>query len=161
MPINIFNLYINFFNLVLTNINFNIIVILEGGVVMNYFAPSKCPVCGQTMAITRLQCSHCQTELTGQFTPCRFCKLEEKHLNFVETFLRCRGSIKEVEKVLGVSYPTVRNMLEASLTALGLNDRKTMASGEDDKREEILSQLSQGAIDAETAIAALQSLKGE
>ena len=89
----------------------------------NYHAPAQCPVCGQTMEVTRLRCGHCGTELNGQFAPCRFCTLEEKHLQFVETFLRCRGSIKEVEKALGVSYPTVKNMLDAALTALNLDER--------------------------------------
>ena len=53
-----------------------------------------------------------QDRAVGEFSPCRFCSLEERK-QFVETFLRCRGSIKEVEKALGVSYPTVKNMLEA------------------------------------------------
>ena len=67
-----------------------------------YHAPSQCPVCGEPMQVTRLHCPNCHTELSGQFTPCRFCTLEEKHLQFVEVFLRCRGSIKEVERTL---YP--------------------------------------------------------
>ena len=68
------------------------------------------------MQVTKLRCPSCHTELSGQFAPCRFCTLEEKHLQFVEVFLRCRGSIKEVERALGVSYPTVKNMLEAALS---------------------------------------------
>ena len=48
--------------------------------------------------------------------------LEEKHRQFIEVFLRCGGSIKEVEKALGVSYPTVRNMMDAALEALGLGN---------------------------------------
>ena len=69
----------------------------------NFHAPAQCPVCGERMLVTKLRCSHCGTELSGEFAPCRFCRLEEKHLQFVETFLRCRGSIKEVERALGVS----------------------------------------------------------
>lgn len=129
---------------------------------MHYHPPSKCPVCGQTMAVTRLHCDHCQTDLTGNFTPCRFCMLEEKHMQFVETFLRCRGSIKEVEKVLGVSYPTVRNMMDAALAALGFDDKDSEdARREDEDRERVLSQLSKGEIDVEAAVAALQQMKGE
>lgn len=89
----------------------------------NFHAPAQCPVCGERMLVTKLRCSHCGTELSGEFAPCRFCRLEEKHLQFVETFLRCRGSIKEVERALGVSYPTVKNMLDAALTALGLDEK--------------------------------------
>ena len=127
----------------------------------SFHAPSQCPVCGGTMAVTRLKCGNCGTELTGSFSPCRFCRLEEKHLQFVETFLRCRGSIKEVEKALGVSYPTVKNMLDAALNALGFDEKQELrALREQEERAEILSRLSSREIDVDTAIEALNQLKG-
>ena len=123
---------------------------------------AQCPVCGERMLVTKLRCSHCGTELSGEFAPCRFCRLEEKHLQFVETFLRCRGSIKEVERALGVSYPTVKNMLDAALTALGLDEKPELrALREKEERAEILQRLSDGEIDVDTAIEALHQLKGE
>ena len=128
----------------------------------NSHAPAQCPVCGERMLVTKLRCSHCGTELSGEFAPCRFCRLEEKHLQFVETFLRCRGSIKEVERALGVSYPTVKNMLDAALTALGLDEKPELrALREKEERAEILQRLSDGEIDVDTAIEALHQLKGE
>ena len=128
----------------------------------NFHAPAQCPVCGERMLVTKLRCSHCGTELSGEFAPCRFCRLEEKHLQFVETFLRCRGSIKEVERALGVSYPTVKNMLDAALTALGLDETPELrALREKEERAEILQRLSDGEIDVDTAIEALHQLKGE
>ncbi len=129
---------------------------------MKYHAPSKCPVCGQTMEVTRLHCRHCETELTGNFAPCRFCMLEEKHRQFIEVFLRCRGSIKEVEKVLGISYPTVRNMMDAALEALGLNGSpENEQQSQEKKRAEILSRLAEGKIDTDTAVALLHEIKGD
>jgi hypothetical protein len=122
---------------------------------MYYHAPSSCPVCGQTLEVTRLRCRHCSSELTGQFSPCRFCLLEDKQLQFVETFLRCRGSIKEVEKALGISYPTVRNMLENALNALGLGDKGGPTAGRREDKQDILDRLSRGELSAEEAIAAL------
>lgn len=128
----------------------------------NFHAPAQCPVCGERMLVTKLRCSHCGTELSGEFAPCRFCRLEEKHLQFVETFLRCRGSIKEVERALGVSYPTVKNMLDAALAALGLDEKPELrALREKEERAEILQRLSDGEIDVDTAIEALHQLKGE
>ena len=128
----------------------------------NFHAPAQCPVCGERMLVTKLRCSHCGTELSGEFAPCRFCRLEEKHLQVVETFLRCRGSIKEVERALGVSYPTVKNMLDAALTALGLDEKPELrALREKEERAEILQRLSDGEIDVDTAIEALHQLKGE
>ncbi len=127
----------------------------------HFHAPSQCPVCGKPMVVTKLQCSHCGTELSGEFAPCRFCRLEERHLQFVETFLRCRGSIKEVERALGVSYPTVKNMLDAALTALGLDEKPELrALREKEERAEILKRLSEGEIDVDTAIVALNQIKG-
>lgn len=126
-----------------------------------FHAPAQCPVCGESMVVTKLRCSHCGTELSGEFSPCRFCRLEEKHLQFVETFLRCRGSIKEVERALGVSYPTVKNMLDAALSALGLDEKPELrALREKEERSEILQRLSNGEIGVETAIEALNQLKG-
>lgn len=126
-----------------------------------FHAPSKCPVCGQGMRVTQLRCGQCGTELNGEFAPCRFCTLEEKHLQFVETFLRCRGSIKEVEKALGISYPTVKNMLDAALAALGLDERPELrAVRQEEERNEILTRLANREIDVDTAIEALNQLKG-
>lgn len=127
----------------------------------SFHAPSQCPVCGQGMEVTRLKCGNCGTELTGAFAPCRFCSLEEKHLQFVEVFLRCRGSIKEVEKALGVSYPTVKNMLDAALTALGFDEKPELrAVREEEEKADILARLSNREIDVDTAIEALNQLKG-
>ena len=79
----------------------------------------------------------------------------------METFLRCRGSIKEVEKALGVSYPTVKNMLDAALTALNLDERPELrAVRQEEEKAEILERLSGGEIDVDTAIEALNQLKG-
>ena len=126
-----------------------------------FHAPAQCPVCGADMVVTKLRCSHCGTELSGDFAPCRFCRLEDRHLRFVETFLRCRGSIKEVERALGVSYPTVKNMLDAALTALGLDEKpEQRVLREKEERSEILQRLSDGEIDVDTAIEALNQLKG-
>lgn len=121
---------------------------------MSYHAPSRCPVCSRTMELTRLRCEACGTELTGRFAPCRFCLLDEKHMTFVEAFLRCRGSIKEVEKMLGVSYPTVRNMMDAALSALGWGEGSERPS----ERDAILTQMAAGEIDVTEAIEKLKKL---
>ena len=82
-------------------------------------------------------------------------------MQFVEVFLRCRGSIKEVEKALGVSYPTVRNMMDSALTALGLNDKQQSGETEDERRESILTKLKNHEIDVGAAVEELRKLKGE
>ena len=121
---------------------------------MEYHAPSKCPVCNQTMEITRLHCSHCDTELNGSFSPCKFCMLDEKDMTFIEAFLRCKGSIKEVEKMLGVSYPTIKNMMDSALNALGFKEE----TREESRKSKILNELACGDINVADAIEQLKKI---
>lgn len=109
------------------------------------------------MQIAKLHCAHCESELSGRFAPCRFCALPEKDLRFIEVFLKCRGSIKDVEKALGISYPTARNMLDAALKSLGFEEKPDEAAHAQARRE-ILDLLSQGEIDAAEANRRLKAL---
>ncbi len=111
----------------------------------------QCPVCGSELNITKLACKHCGTEITGQFTPCKFCTWSPANLYFLETFIRCRGNIKEMEKVLGISYPTVRNRLEALITLLGTLEEQTEIISEN-TRFTILELLEKGKINPDKAI---------
>lgn len=126
-----------------------------------FSAPTKCPVCGDRLEVTKLECGNCHTELSGTFEPCRFCALEESDLSFIETFLKCRGSIKEVERELGVSYPTVKNMLESALNALGFGDEgeETANKRAKEDKNEVLEKLSNKEISVEDALEVLKSLK--
>src|SRR5579862_5691570 len=81
---------------------------------------TRCPVCEATMAVSELHCSRCKTSVHGTFETCRFCRLAAEHLGFIEMFLRSEGNLSRVEKELNLSYPTVRNRLQAALGALGL-----------------------------------------
>ena len=114
---------------------------------MNYKPPSRCSVCGEKLNITRLSCPKCSSEITGTFTSCRYCALDERLGLFLETFLKCRGNIKEVEKSLSISYPTVKNMQDELLTALfpGENTKEGPTAAE------ILDRLESGEITAAQA----------
>lgn len=124
---------------------------------MKHKAPSACPVCGGAYEITRLTCQKCESELGGHFTGCDFCNLTNDEQLFVLTFLKCRGSIKDVEKELGISYPTVRSRLDAVLERMGL---KSTASSDDikEERRHILSRLENGEITADQATELLKNL---
>ncbi len=117
-------------------------------------------VCGEALQITRLHCPRCETELSGTFSPCRFCTLPEKELRFIEVFLRCRGSIKDVERTLGISYPTVRGMLDGALRLLNLADAPTAGEAAEARRETI-DLLEKGEIDAREAAKRLKALGKE
>lgn len=141
--------------------------------------PGRCPVCGDTMEITSLHCPTCDTTITGHFNTCKFCELSQEMQDFVDTFIRSRGNIKEVERALGISYPTVRGRLDAVIKALGyavdgLADEvaeveapaaqpaqiptpaDSIPGANAERRREILAALSRGEISAQEAAARLR-----
>jgi hypothetical protein len=91
--------------------------------------PSQCPVCQGDLLVTRLQCSACGTEVNGTFALGRLGTLPEPHASLLEMFLRVRGNMKEMERELGLSYPTVRARLEEALEAAGFPKEGSRASG--------------------------------
>jgi hypothetical protein len=66
------------------------------------------------LVTSRLGCPGCGTELSGHFARCDFCALDAKELELLRVFLSSRGNLREVEKHLGVSYPTARARFTAS-----------------------------------------------
>lgn len=113
---------------------------------------TNCPVCDGKLTISKYTCSHCETEIIGNFKPNSFSNLSEDQLKFVETFVLKRGNIKDIEKELGISYPTVRNKLDGVIAALG---HKVEASN---SKIEILNMLNQGEISTEEATKLLSEL---
>lgn len=126
---------------------------------MSHPVPGICPVCGHKLGVTKLTCHHCQTTIEGDFESCRFCGLTAEQKSFVEVFLRSRGNIKEVERELGISYPTVRSRLDNVLEALGYRvEQQTERAEAAGRRKEVLDQLSRGDISAEDAVKLLKAL---
>src|ERR671917_1631717 len=95
---------------------------------------SVCPVCESELHVTRLHCNTCGTTIEGEFTVGRFARLGRDQFALLESFLRSRGNLRELERELGVSYPTVRNRVEALLRALGLAEGAPLTA--DDARGE-------------------------
>jgi hypothetical protein len=109
---------------------------------------SKCPVCGSTLKVTGLKCKQCGTVIQNEFELSKLASLDNEHLAFLETFIKCRGNIKEVEKELGISYPTVRSKLDDVITALGYTVTKQKLPDSKD----VIDMLEKGDITAEEAI---------
>lgn len=119
---------------------------------MAYPLLTNCPVCSKQLKITRLHCNYCQTTIENDFEVSKLASLGQEQLYFIEIFLKCRGNIKEVEKELGISYPTVRGKLDEIITSLGYSTQK---KSEVDKKK-IVSLLEKGEITAEKAIQLLK-----
>ncbi len=118
----------------------------------DYKSPGRCPVCGGSFHVTRLACDTCKSELSGSFTPCRFCALDAQNLAFLEIFIKNRGSIKDIEREMGISYPTVRNNLDNLLQALGYG----RAQPQKLTKKEILDKLSKKEISSADALELLE-----
>lgn len=112
----------------------------------------NCPVCSEDMIITELKCPSCQTTLSGNFKLDKFSKLKKEHLEFIEVFVKSRGNIKEVERELGISYPTVRNKLDEVIHALGHDIDQTPDDEMAEKRKKVLKKLENGDITAAEAV---------
>jgi hypothetical protein len=140
---------------------------------------ATCPVCSDELTITRLHCRTCGSALEGEFGVGRFGRLDREQLALLESFLRARGNLKEMERELGISYPTVRGRVDALVRALGLGDATSEdleesigdepAADEDaqaaaeaaaTERRDILERLARKEIGAEEAAEALRELGG-
>jgi len=110
--------------------------------------PGQCPICGGGTEVTEITCNTCKSTIRGHFKPCRFCTLSQEHKDFAEIFIKNRGNIKEIERELNISYPTVKSRLDSLIAALGY---KNCSTSTDDKKE-ILERLYRGEITAEEAV---------
>jgi len=128
---------------------------------------STCPVCSSELAVTRLNCRSCGTTLEGDFSVGRFGRLSRDQLALLESFLRSRGNLRDMERELGISYPTVRSRVEALVRALGFGPRADADEPDDapaepaaaaGTREEILQALARHELSAEDAAAAIRAL---
>jgi hypothetical protein len=135
---------------------------------------ATCPVCSDELTITRLHCRSCGTALEGEFGVGRFGRLDREQMRLLESFLRSRGNLKEMERELGISYPTVRGRVDALVRALDLSDAAPDAELGDEpepateavaqpadtstERRAILEQLAARQISAEEAATRLRAL---
>lgn len=134
---------------------------------------STCPVCSGELAVTRLHCRSCGTTLEGDFSVGRFGRLSREQLALLESFLRSRGNLRDMERELGLSYPTVRSRVEALVRSLGFGPRGDADDVADPTdaadaaadaeailagRQDILERLARHEINAEDAATAIRSL---
>jgi len=143
---------------------------------MPHDAIATCPICSGELAVTRLHCRSCGTTLEGDFNVGRFARLSREQFALLESFLRSKGNLKEMERELGISYPTVRARVDALLRALGLADDESVADELDTEaeptgaagaavdaaaaRRTVLERLARREIDPATAAAELRALGG-
>jgi hypothetical protein len=133
---------------------------------------SICPVCSADLTVTRLHCATCGTSLEGEFSVGRFGRLTREQMALLEGFLRSRGNLREMERELGLSYPTVRSRVDALVRALGLGDAghggpiptedptTSQTPLEPGGRQDILERLARHEITSDEAARAIRALQG-
>lgn len=128
---------------------------------------ATCPVCDGDLAVTRLRCGTCGTTIEGEFRVGRYARLTREQTQVLESFLRSRGNLRDMERELGISYPTVRARVEALVRALGFGPRdeaepaSTAQPAAEDvaaTRRDILERLANHELSAEEAAEAIRAL---
>lgn len=154
---------------------------------MTHDVIATCPVCSKELTVTRLQCRGCGTSIEGEFNVGRFGRLGRDQMGLLESFLRARGNLREMERELRLSYPTVRARVDALVRALGLweGEAADLAEAADttgdggpgaaamdvsgeavsrpdatEARHRILERLARHELSAEDAAAAIRALGG-
>ncbi|MCY3884840.1 MAG: DUF2089 domain-containing protein [Gammaproteobacteria bacterium] len=113
---------------------------------------AKCPNCSRDMNITRLVCADCNIRVEADFEMPALARLTPEDQLFVSAFVQNHGSIKQMERLFGVSYPTVKNRLVAisskldPIAGIGKSDEPLPSS------EQTLSLLSDGEISVDEAL---------
>ena len=74
--------------------------------------PVQCPSCGDKLAVKKMSCPKCRTEVEGFYPLPPLASLSEEDEEFVRRFVLLSGSLKDMAKAMSVSYPTVRNRLD-------------------------------------------------
>lgn len=120
----------------------------------------QCPICHNTLQVTKLHCRNCDTAIEGQFSLGRLYQLTPEQLDFIEIFVRCEGKINRVEQEIGLSYPAVRARLTDVIRSLGYEVGEPASSRgvSEEVRRSVLAELHAGNL---TADEALQLLRGD
>ena len=105
-------------------------------------------MCAGELSLTRLSCDACHTELSGHFPSCEFCSLTMEDRDLLRVFLSSRGNMKELERHLGVSYPTARSRFDAVLTRLGLE----VPAPANPARVELMEKVASGEMSVDDAL---------
>jgi len=118
----------------------------------------RCPICHDQLHVTHLTCSTCGAGIEGEFSLGPLQRLSQEQIQFVEAFIRARGSLKDVGTELNMSYPTVNSRLNDILLTLGYGDRvkgqettEPAESTSEDTKREILARVRDGKLSAAEA----------
>lgn len=120
--------------------------------------PTRCPLTGGEIIVTRIYCPDADVSIDGRFAVAEppFAQLTPEQIQFVEIFMRNEGKLNRMEEDLGLSYPTIRSRLHDVIRALGYEPGKEEAAPAVD-RKQVLAELEAGSLSFDEA---MQKLAG-
>ncbi len=111
---------------------------------------------GKVFRIERIRIAESNIVVEGDFTPPPLACLSVDDQMFAAAFLASHGSIKKMEALFGISYPTVKNRLNRIASRLDVPKVEVMPNGDSEFRKEILEKLDQGELSFDEAMEALK-----
>ena len=136
-------------NFCLEKINYWINIYDRGEKIMD-ISKAYCVNCARPMVVTEMSCVRCDLHLTGRVDVPPLAQLDEAEQAFVIAFVRQHGSIKKMEELFGISYPTVKNRLNAISAKLHADFELPPSHNHN-----VLERLARGDISVEEALEAL------
>ncbi len=115
---------------------------------------------GQPFVVERVRLAGKDIAIEGSFELSQLAQLSLDDQVFVTAFVRCHGSIKEMERIFGVSYPTIKsrlNRIGGGLDFVDTNPEPHRPDAGSDTRSEVLERLSRGEIAADEAVRLLRA----
>lgn len=106
----------------------------------------NCPMCHHELEIREYHCPKCDVSFQGRFQKNWLAGFSASQLEFIKLFLLVQGNLKELEKRLGISYPTIKNRLSE------INQVITRHPIADSDFTDILADLDEGFIDVDEAL---------
>jgi hypothetical protein len=118
---------------------------------MIFDLPTSFPGVDEAPLVTKLVFPESGVAIEGTFRLNEFALLSPEHLEFLRLYIKVRGNLKEVERVMGISYPTVRTRFDALLRHLGYEP-----DADDDARDDVLRALEKGELSPSQALEKLK-----
>lgn len=115
---------------------------------------TKCSGCGEGLEVTRLTCPSCDVRIEGRFEFPELLRLSADDLQFVLEFVRCSGSLKDLCKLRGKSYPTIRNRLDEIIGQLSVRGDDPLEV----RRRKVLDAVAKGELSVREATRKLKEL---
>ncbi len=116
---------------------------------------STCPSCRHALDVTELSCPHCHIQIRGRFQGHPSLTMTEEQLSFLRLFVLSRGNLREIERVLGISYPTVRNKLDDLVEAFQHTPGPVPSPSSPANRRSLLEDVAAGRVQVKDALALL------